>query len=169
MSLLRQPSAGGAASVSIREPADRQPATTFRSAILETIEEDPTDVDSYKVVITNHLEQNRIEMAYNYAILLVKQAPDEETDNWCIETFQNYGREIEAVRFALLSDALSGESFFFPMVADTTLDTLIPTSPLHQALELLLGKSTSPITLADLQDITYLPIDSEDSLSGGGP
>ena len=137
------------------------------SAALETIEEDPTDVDSYKIVITNYLEQNRTDMAYNYAFLLVKQAPDEETGRWCMEIFQNYGLEIEAVRFALLSDALSGESFFFPLVADTTLDTLMPTSPLRQALELRLGKSASLITLADLQDITYLSIGSEDPLSGG--
>ena len=137
------------------------------SAALEAIEEDPTDTDSYKVVITSYLEQSQTEIACNYAFLLVKQAPDEETGSWCVETFRRYGREIEAVRLALLSDALSGESTLFPPVADTTLDTLMPTSPLRQALELLLGKSAGLITLADLQDITYLSVGSEDPLSGG--
>ena len=137
------------------------------SAALEAIEEDPTDTDSYKVVITSYLEQSRTEMAWNYAFLLVQQAPGEETGSWCVETFRSHGREIEAVRLALLSDALSGESALFPLVADTTLDTLMPTSPLRQALELLLGKSAGLITLADLQDITYLSIGSEDPLSGG--
>ena len=137
------------------------------SAALEAIEEDPTDTDSYKVVITSYLEQSQTEIACNYAFLLVKQAPDEETGSWCVETFRRYGREIEAVRLALLSDALSGESTLFPPVADTTLDTLMPTSPLRQALELLLGKSAGLITLADLQDITSLSVGSEDPLSGG--
>lgn len=137
------------------------------STALKAIEEDPADTDSYKVVITSCLEQSQTEMACNYAFSLVKQAPGEETGSWCVETFRRYGREIEAVRLALLSDALSGESSLFPLVAETTLDTLMPTSPLRQALELLLGKSAGLITLADLQDITYLSIGSEDHLSGG--
>lgn len=137
------------------------------SAALEAIEEDPTDTDSYQVVITSYLEQSQTETACRYAFLLVQQAPGEETGSWCVETFRSYGREIEAVRLALLSDALSGESSLFPLVADTPLDTLMPTSPLRQALELLLGKSAGLITLSDLQDITYLSVGSEDPLSGG--
>lgn len=137
------------------------------SDALEAIEADPTDTKSYEVVITNCLEQSRTEMAWNYAFLLLKQAPGEETGSWCMETFRSYGREIEAVRLALLSDTLSGEATLFPLVADTTLDTLMPGSPLRQALELLLGKSAGLITLADLQNITYLSVGSEDPLSGG--
>ena len=137
------------------------------SAALTAIEEDPADLDSYPVVITSYLEQGQTEMACHYAFLLVKQAPGEETGSWCVETFRSYGREMDAVQLALLSDALSGESSLFSQVADTPLDTLMPGSPLRQALELLLGKSASLITLADLQDITYLSIGSEDPLSGG--
>lgn len=65
------------------------------------------------------------------------------------------------MRLDLLSEALSGKSTLFPLVSDTTLDTLMPTSPLRQALGLLLGKSAGLITLADLQDITYLSVGSE--------
>ena len=137
------------------------------TAALNAIEENPADTDSYQVVITSYLEQSQTELASNYAFLLVEQAPGEETGSWCVEAFRSYGRESEAVRLALLSDALSGESSLFPLVADTTLDALMPTSPLRQALELLLGKSAGLITLADLQDITYLSIGSEDPLSGG--
>lgn len=134
---------------------------------LEAIQNDTADTDSYEVVIASYLEQNRTELAWNYAYLMVEQAPGEETGSWCVETFRSYGQEILAVRLALLSDALSGEATLFPQVADTTLDVLMPGSPLRQALELLLGKSAGLITLADLQDITYLSVGSEDPLSGG--
>ena len=134
---------------------------------LEAIENDTADTDAYEVAITSCLEQNRTEMAWNYAFLMVEQAPGEETGRWCVETFRSQGQEILAVRLALLSDTLSGEATLFPLVADTTVDVLMPGSPLRQALELLLGKSAGLITLADLQDITYLSVGSEDPLSGG--
>lgn len=134
---------------------------------LEQIQEDPMDAGAYETAITYYLEQGSVESAQRYAFLLVAQVPGEEEGRWCVETFRSFGQEALAVRLALLSDAYAGEQALFPLVADATVDTVMPQSPLRQALELLLGRSAGLITLADLQDITYLSIGSENVLSGG--
>ena len=55
---------------------------------LAAIQDETADTDAYEVVIASYLEQNRTELAWNYAYLMVEQAPGEETGSWCMETFR---------------------------------------------------------------------------------
>lgn len=143
------------------------PSEHSASSAFAKIQADPTDLKSYQTVITYHLDQGKFTSAYHHAQAMLLANPGTEQGRWCVEIFQTFDQTDLAIQLALLSDALIGQAELLPTVADTPIERLMSASPLCQAMELFFGKTAEHITLADLQEITYLSMGSVDSLTDG--
>ncbi len=143
------------------------PSESSVSKAFAQLEKDPTNIKAYQTIITYQLDQGQYDSACRNAQSMLLANPGSEQGRWCVELFQTFDQPGAAVRLALLSDALTGQPELFSDVADTTAEQLLSDSPLRQAMELFFGKTAQHITLADLQQITFLAIGKADRLTNG--
>ncbi|MDE7261979.1 MAG: leucine-rich repeat domain-containing protein [Oscillospiraceae bacterium] len=133
---------------------------------LDAVNEGTIDAGAYMVVINYYLEGSRADTAYQAAKDLLELPDSPEYMAWCVQEFVKFDRPDLAARLAMAADVRFGNQELYPLVRDTTLDQLLPDSPLCQAMELVLGRTASAITLADLQGVTGVSIGRKDSLTG---
>ena len=136
------------------------------SEALAAVKNGTADGSVYQVVVAYYLEAGSVDSAWSAAWELVQREDGGEYMGWCVEQFSTFGRPDHAARLAMAADALSGGSERYDMVAGTTLDKLLPDSPLCQAMELALGRTAGNITLADLQTVTGLSVGRRDTRTG---
>ena len=136
------------------------------SEALSAVKDGTADGSVYQVVIAYYLEAGSADNAWSAAWELVQREDGDAYAGWCVEQFATFERPDYAARLAMAADALSGGSERYNKVAGTTLDKLLPNSPLCQAMELALGRTAGSITLADLQTVTGLSIGRRDTLTG---
>ena len=136
------------------------------SDALDALNEGTEDGSAYMVVINYYLEGGQTDNAYQVCKDLL-ELPDGGTYmSWCVQELGKFSRPDLAARLAMAADARSGSRELYTLVQDTTLDQLLPDSPLCQAMELVWGRTAANITLADLQTVTGVSIGRRDSLSG---
>ena len=136
------------------------------SEALAAVKNGTADGSVYQVVIAYYLESGSVDNAWLAAWELVQREDGDAYTGWCVEQFSTFERPDYAARLAMAADALSGGSERYDTVSGTTLDKLLPNSPLCQAMELALGRTAGSITLADLQAVTGLSVGRRDSLTG---
>lgn len=148
-------------------PVKDGPLKTTRISIsdaLDAVNSGAAGGEAYQAAISYYLEGGQIDAAYQAAWDLMEGGgPYME---WCVQEFSVFGRQDLAARLAMAGDAMSGAQELYPLTADTSLDKLLPDSPLCQAMELALGRTAGEITLADLQAVTGLSIGRRDAVSG---
>ena len=148
------------------DPSERSMPNMRISDALDAINEGTEDGGAYMVVINYYLEGGQTDNAYQACKDLL-ELPDGGTYmRWCVQELGKFSRPDLAARLAMAADARSGSRELYALVQDTTLDQLLPDSPLCQAMELVLGRTAVNITLADLQAVTGVSIGWRDSLSG---
>lgn len=154
-------------------PALRQDGDTSQvrqdisaSEALAAVKNGTADGGVYQVVVSYYLEAGSMDSAWSTAWELVQREDGDAYAGWCVEQFLTFERPDHAARLAMAADALSGGRSRYDLVAETTLDRLLPNSPLCQAMELALGHTAGSITLADLQTVTGLSVGRRDSLTG---
>ncbi len=136
------------------------------SDALDAVNEGTEDGGAFLVVINYYLEGGKIDTAYQ-AVKDLMELPDSGVYmSWCVQEFIKFDRMDLAVRIAMAADILTGTQELYPQVKDTSIDQILPDSPMCQAMELVLGKTAANITLADLQKVTGVSIGRRDSLSG---
>lgn len=136
------------------------------SEALAAVKDGTADASVYQVVVAYYLESGSVDSAWSAAWELVQREDSGAYISWCVEQFSTFERVDCAARLAVAADASSGGSEHLALVADATLDQLLPDSPLCQAMELALGRIAGNITLADLQTVTGLRVGRRDSLTG---
>ena len=148
------------------DPSERSIPNMRVSDALDAINEGTEDGGAYMVVINYYLEGGQTDNAYQACIDLL-ELPDGGTYmSWCVQELGKFSRPDLAARLAMAADARSGARELYTLVQDTTLDRLLPDSPLCQAMELALGRTAANITLGDLQTVTGVSIGRRDTLSG---
>ena len=152
----------------LRRDGDASPIRTdiTISEALAAVRDGTADGSVYQVVIAYYLEAGSMDSAWQAAWELVRREDGGTYMGWCVEQFSVFERPDYAARLAMAADALSGGTERYDTVSDTTLDKLLPNSPLCQAMELALGRTAGSITLADLQTVTGLSIGRRDTLTG---
>ena len=136
------------------------------SEALAAVRDGTADGSVCQVVVSYYLEAGSMDSAWSAAWELVQREDGDAYIGWCVEQFSIFERPDYAARLAMAADALSGGRSRYDKVSDTTLDKLLPSSPLCQAMELVLGRTAGSITLADLQAVTGLSVGRRDSLTG---
>ena len=136
------------------------------SEALAAVRDGTADGSVYQVVIAYYLEAGNMDNAWSAAWELAQREDGGAYISWCVEQFSTFERPDRAARLAMAADALSGDRTQYEKVSETTLDQLLPDSPLCQAMELALGRTAGNITLADLQTVTGLSVGRRDSLTG---
>lgn len=151
-----------------RQPGDswQGSASIIPSEALAAVKDGTADGNTYQFVVSYHLELGSVDSAWQAAWELVQREDGAEYIGRCVEQFAAFERVDYAARLAMAADALSGGSERISLVADATLDQLLPDSPLCQAMELALGRTAGSITLADLQTVTGLRVGRRDTLTG---
>ena len=152
----------------LRRDGDTSPGRSDISVseALAAVRDGTADGSVYQVVISYYLEAGSADHAWSSAWELLRREDGDAYMGWCVEQFSTFERPDYAARLAMAADALSGGSERYDAVAGTTLDKLLPDSPLCQAMELALGRTAGSITLADLQTVTGLSVGRRDSLTG---
>lgn len=136
------------------------------SDALDALNDGTADGVAYMVAISYYLEGGKTDTAYRAAKELM-ELPDAGTYmSRCVQEFIKFDCPDLAARLAMAADARSGTRELYALVQDTTLDRLLPDSPLCQAMELVLGRTAANITLADLQAVTGVSVGRRDTLSG---
>lgn len=148
------------------EPAEPSMPNMRVSDALDALSRGTEDGGAYMVAIDYYLEGGMTDNAYQACRDLL-ELPDGGTYmSWCVRELGKFSRPDLAARLAMAADARSGSRELYELVQDTTLDQLLPDSPLCQAMELVLGRTAANITLADLQAVTGVSIGRRDTLSG---
>ena len=133
---------------------------------LSAVKDGTADGSVYQVVVSYYLESGSVDSAWQTAWELVQREDGAAYISWCVKQFSTFDRPDCAARLAMACDALSGSQDQYAQVSQATLDKLLPSSPLCQAMELVLGRTAGNITLSDLQTVTGLSIGRRDSLTG---
>ena len=148
------------------DPSETSVPNMRLSDALDALGEGTEDGGAYMVVINYYLEGGQTDNAYQACKDLLELPEGGTYMSWCVRELDKFSRPDLAARLAMAADARSGSRELYALVQDTTLDQLLPDSPLCQAMELVLGRTAANITLADLQTVTGVSVGRRDSLSG---
>ena len=160
------PSAGPGSGSGSKSPPAQPSASMSSLEAVAAVRDGTADGAAYQVVITYYLETGNIANAWETAWELAQREDGALYIGQCVEYFAAISREDYAARLAMAAAALSGGGEAYGLMADASLDKLLPDSPLCQAMELVFGRTAGSITLADLQTVTGLSIGRRDTLTG---